>query len=88
MVSARLGWTMVEQGNWLLDHAEEFPLPLLLVVGSNERIVARNKIEEFARLAPQVDLKIWQNLYHETHNEPDKEMVFQFELKWVKDHLK
>jgi alpha-beta hydrolase superfamily lysophospholipase len=88
MVSARLGWTMVEQGSWLLDHAEEFPLPLLLVIGSNERIVDRAKIEEFARLAPQVDLKIWQNLFHETHNEPEKELVLRYELKWVKDHLK
>ena len=26
MVSARLGWIMVEKGNWVMQHAQEFPL--------------------------------------------------------------
>lgn len=87
LVSARLGWTMVEQGNWIMKHAREFPLPLLLVVGSNERIVNKNKIEEFARQVPDVNFKIWENLFHETHNEPEKKMVLEYEFGWVKNHL-
>jgi alpha-beta hydrolase superfamily lysophospholipase len=87
MVSARLGWTMVEQGNWLLQHAQEFPLPLLLVVGSQEKIVDRNKIVQFAEHVPQVEFKTWDGLFHETHNEPEKEKVLNFELKWIAKHL-
>lgn len=87
MVSARLGWTMVEQGNWILQHAREFPLPLLIVVGSEERIVNRTKIVEFAEKIPNSTLKVWENLYHETHNEPEKNSVLKFEYNWVKEHL-
>ena len=88
MVSARLGWVMVEQAEWIMEHAREFPLPLLIVVGSAERIVNRVKIEEFAKLVPNAELKIWDGLYHETHNEPEKEMVLKYEYDWVKKILK
>lgn len=88
MVSARLGWAMVEQAEWIMNHASEFPLPLLIVVGSAERIVNRAKIEEFAKLVPNADLKIWDGLFHETHNEPEKDMVLKYELEWVKKVLK
>jgi acylglycerol lipase len=88
LVSARLGWMMVERGNWIMQHAIEFPLPLLLVVGSNEKLVDRNKIEEFSRQVPEVNLKIWENLYHETHNEPEKKMVLEYEFGWINKHLK
>lgn len=84
MVSARLGWTMVEQGEWIMQHAHEFPLPLLVMVGSAERIVDLKKIEQFSKLAPNAVLKVWDGLYHETHNEPEKEMVLKYELDWVK----
>ena len=88
MVSARLGWVMVEQAEWIMNHANEFPLPLLIVVGSAERIVNRAKIEEFAKLVPDAELKIWDGLYHETHNEPEKDKVLKYELDWVKKVLK
>jgi len=88
MISARLGWTIIEKGKWLLDHAKEFSLPLLLMVGSGERIVNRSDIDEFASLVPDIDFKIWDNLYHELHNEPEKEAVLKYELNWVNKHLK
>lgn len=88
MISARLGWTIIEKGKWLIDHAKEFPLPLLLMVGTGERIVNRSDIDEFAKQVPNIDYKIWGGLYHELHNEPEKEAVFKYELNWVNKHLK
>jgi acylglycerol lipase len=88
MISARLGWTMIEKGNWLLDHANEFSLPLLLMVGTEERLVDRSRIDEFAKKVPNIDYKIWDGLYHELHNEPEKETVLKYELNWVNKHIK
>jgi alpha-beta hydrolase superfamily lysophospholipase len=31
-------------------------------------------------------LKIWQGLYHELHNEPEKDMVFEFTMNWLEAH--
>jgi acylglycerol lipase len=88
MISARLGWMMIETGNWLLDHANEFTLPLLLMVGTGERLVDRSKIDQFAKNVSGIDYKIWDSLYHELHNEPEKETVLKYELNWVNKHLK
>ena len=86
-ISARLGWTMLNKGKWIIAHAAEFPLPLLLMVGSGERIVSQQLIEEFVKKAPHVDYKIWPALYHELHNEPEKESVLIYELDWITKHL-
>ena len=88
MVSARLGWTMVKQADWIMQNASELSSPLLIVIGSAERIVNRAKIEEFAKLVPDAEIKIWDGLYHETHNEPEKDKVLKYELDWVKKVLK
>ncbi len=32
--------------------------------------------------------KIWDGLYHEVHNEPEKDQVFKFTLDWIKNHMK
>jgi alpha-beta hydrolase superfamily lysophospholipase len=87
MISARLGWMMIEKGNWLLDHAKEFALPLLLMVGTGERLVDRTYIDKFVIQIPNIDYKIWDGLYHELHNEPEKETVLKYELNWVTKHI-
>ena len=88
MISARLGWTILEKGKWLIDHAKEFPLPLLLMVGTSERIVDRSSIDKFVKQVPDIDYKIWDGLYHELHNEPEKETVLKYELNWINKHIK
>ena len=88
LISARLGWTIIEKGIWLREHAREFPLPLLLMVGTGEKIVNLSDIDEFAKQVPNIDYKIWDGLYHELHNEPEKEMVLKYELNWVNKLIK
>lgn len=89
LVSARLGWIMIEKGQWLLKHAHEFPLPLLLMIGDAESIVSLEQVNQFANLVPknQLKYKVWKGLYHELHNEPEKKFVLEYELEWIKQHL-
>ena len=58
------------------------------MVGTGERIVDRSEIDKFAKRVPNIDYKIWDGLYHELHNEPEKEEVLKYELNWVNKHLK
>ncbi|MGZ9223773.1 MAG: alpha/beta hydrolase, partial [Anaerolineales bacterium] len=48
--------------------------------------------EDFARLVAEagndVTLKLWEGLYHELHNEPEKAKVFAFMAEWLDKHLK
>ncbi len=83
-ISARLFVGMYESGLWALEHAAEFPLPLLLMHGSEDKITSAEASREFAEKAGEkVTLKIWEGLYHETHNEPEQGDVFKKIIDWL-----
>lgn len=83
-LSARLAIDLLEAGSWALDHASEFPLPLLLMHGSGDRVTSSDASREFGAAAgAECDVKIWDGLYHEIHNEPEKEQVLDHMLHWL-----
>jgi alpha-beta hydrolase superfamily lysophospholipase len=77
------------RGQWSIAHANEFPLPLLLMQGTDDHLVSLEATRQFAQAAPQefIIYKEWQGFYHELHNEPEKLQVFQFIHKWIKTIL-
>jgi acylglycerol lipase len=83
-VSARLAMDMLQSGLWSLEHAAEFPLPLLLMHGGADRVCSPQASREFAAQASEVcTLKIWDGFYHEIHNEPEQGLVFEYLLEWL-----
>jgi alpha-beta hydrolase superfamily lysophospholipase len=86
-ISPRLFVSIYESGLWALEHAAEFPLPLLLMHGAADPITSARASQEFAQKAgSKVTLKIWDGLYHEIHNELQKAEVFNFMLDWLGKH--
>jgi alpha-beta hydrolase superfamily lysophospholipase len=69
-------------------HAAEFPVPLLLVQGSADRLVSPAATAAFAKAVPadKVTYKVWEGFYHETHNEPEKQQVLQYMVAWLDQH--
>jgi len=71
--------------------AKELKPPLLLMHGTADMGTYPRGSEEFARLASEtnkdVTLKLWDGLYHELHNEPEKADVFKFMIDWLDGHL-
>jgi alpha-beta hydrolase superfamily lysophospholipase len=71
-------------GLWALDHAGALGKPLLLMHGTRDRITSHEASREFAEKAGVLcTLRIWDGLYHELHNEPEKEEVIDFVLAWI-----
>jgi alpha-beta hydrolase superfamily lysophospholipase len=86
-LSARLGTGFLDAGQWLIDHGTELALPLLIYCGSQDRIVSADACREFAaKVKGDCTIKIWEGLYHECHNEPQKAEVLAFVMKWLKAH--
>ncbi|MBN2118245.1 MAG: lysophospholipase [Anaerolineales bacterium] len=71
--------------------AREFPAPLLIMHGTGDRLAYPSGSEDFAKLVEaaggDVTLKLWDGLYHEVHNEPEKADVFKFMIEWLDEHL-
>ena len=88
-ISARLFVEGYESGLWALEHANEFPLPLLLMHGSADRLTSFEASKEFAAKAPadKMTFKVWDGFYHELHNEPEKEEVFKTMIDWMDNRL-
>lgn len=84
-LTARFGIDLLDSGVWLLDHADELTVPLLLMHGGADRITSVEASREFSVNAGDLcTLKIWDGFFHEIHNEPEKEDVFAYLLKWLK----
>jgi len=71
--------------------AKEFPAPLLIIHGKGDKLTYPSGSEDFANLVSaaggDVTLKLWDGLYHEVHNEPEKAEVFKFMIEWLDKHL-
>jgi len=70
-----------------LAQAGEFSLPLLIMHGGADRLCFPEGSREFAaQVKSDCTLKIWDGLYHEIHNEPEKEQVLEFTIAWLDAH--
>lgn len=83
LVSARLGKLILEFAAIIPSQAHKNQANILLMVGSEEGIVDKNAIQTFSNITPRVEYKEWPGLYHEIHNEPEKETVFIFTIAWM-----
>jgi alpha-beta hydrolase superfamily lysophospholipase len=89
--SLGLGKTAIKAIDFCFAHAKEFKPPLLIMHGTADKLTFPSGSEDFARLASEnnkdVTLKLWDGLYHEIHNEPEKAEVLKVILDWLEKHL-
>lgn len=88
IISSKMGIELIEYGEDALAHAKYLKLPTLLFHGTADGLTSFEKSKAFAQKAGS-NLKFiaYEGLYHETHNEPEKEMVLTNVLKWCNEQL-
>ena len=87
-ISAGLFTEMVEAGRFVLDHAQELKLPVLLIHGEADPITSPEASKSFADKTPDcVKFQPFPDMLHETHNEIGKEQVYQTVLSWLEEKL-
>ena len=71
--------------HYIFDHADEWSLPLLLMHGTEDKLSYSRCSEKIASLMKQgvCTLRLWPGLTHEIHNEPEKDEVFEFLIKYL-----
>ncbi len=89
LVSVRLGLDLINSGKRLVTQTREFPLPLLLLHGTADRLVKFQATRDFAeKLDGKTQFFPIQGGYHELHNEPEKDEVFALIHDWLDSILK
>jgi len=89
MASARMGMEIIYKGKLILEHPERFDTPLLLMQGTEDKLVDSKATAVFASKASNkfVIYKEWKGFFHELHNEPEKADVLGVELDWIKKQI-
>ena len=82
-ISAKLAAELFQYGDYALSHARDCKFPLLLMHGSADKIASYDSSKIFAeRSNGNVECIIWENFYHEIHNELGKEKVINKMIAW------
>jgi alpha-beta hydrolase superfamily lysophospholipase len=72
---------------WTKQHAGEWTLPVLFMHGEKDSLAYAEGARKFmADIKGDCTLKIWPGLFHEVHNEPEKEQVFEYLRSWLDQH--
>lgn len=83
-VSLRLGKILLASAKWTLQHAAEFELPLLLMHGKADAIAFPSGSIEFASASKEkCRLVLFDDAFHELHNEPIQAEVFKTMTNWM-----
>jgi alpha-beta hydrolase superfamily lysophospholipase len=87
-ISARQAIDTIDAAKYALEKCRQFRLPLLLIHGADDPITDPAGSEAFFATAGTGDktLRIWPGLYHEVHNEPEKEGVLHLITSWLLEH--
>ncbi|HET6566833.1 MAG TPA: alpha/beta hydrolase [Rhodothermales bacterium] len=86
---ARTGAEMVKTGQFVLDHADALRFPLLIIQGTEDRIVEPAGSMKLFQRAGSRDktLRLYRGLYHETFNEPARKVeVLRGVSDWIVQH--
>jgi len=87
-VSARLGIDILKSGQWIRENGAAVKNKLLLVHGEKDRLSnvtgTRNFVENCDGL---VTYKEFAGGYHELHNSPEKDQVFNLFVTWIEKEV-
>lgn len=67
----------------LISNRYKINLPVLLMHGNKDKISSFYTSKIFASNTKNINCKIWDNMYHELHNEPEHEQVFEYVKNWL-----
>ncbi len=87
--SARLGTEITAATDWTRAHASEFSLPLLIIHGDADELVAPQGSAEFFEKVAFSDKTYltFTDGRHETHNDLEKEKELQNISDWLEGHI-
>jgi len=90
-ISARMFFEIYQAGNWAIENTDKLKIPVLVQHGSGDLITSHKASEEFAENAVKngkvAEFKEWEGLYHELHNEIEKDKIFEFVSGWIEQKL-
>jgi alpha-beta hydrolase superfamily lysophospholipase len=89
-VLMRTGSELVRAGRYVRERMDAFTLPILVLQGTGDKITEPEGGRRLYENAASTDrtLKLYEGLYHEILNEPERERVLQDIVDWLDAHVR
>jgi acylglycerol lipase len=88
-ITARLGSEMLKSMRRIIDEAPKITLPLLILQGSEDRLVDPSGAQMLhdGAISPDKRIIVYEGFYHEVYNEPEHDRVFKDVETWLEARL-
>jgi len=86
---AKTGWEIMKAMKWVLSQAKDFTFPLFIGHGTVDKLSELEGSKLFFKTVSSSDktMKIYEGLYHEIFNEPEKEVFYHDLDQWLTERL-
>ncbi len=82
-VSPNFSLVFIEKGDFAIKNAAKLAIPSLLLHGKDDKLISYKGTEAFAEKNNKVTLKLYEEAYHELHNDLCKAEVINDIVSWL-----
>lgn len=90
-ISVRMFFEIYNAGQWVLNNPDKLIIPVLIQHGTGDSITSYKASKEFfdkaKSLGKDIEYKEWEGLYHELHNEVERDEIFDYVNNWLNRKL-
>jgi len=88
-ITARLAAELIKTMDLVKEHASKIVLPIMIAQGGEDKLVNPDGAQLLYDLAGSKDktINIYDGLYHEIFNEPEKDRVLNDVRQWMEKHI-
>ena len=86
-ISPNFSLSFFDAADWAIENASSLKTPMLLLHGTDDKIIDYKGTENFANKSTKADLKLYENGYHELQNDLCKDEMLQDIVNWLNKQL-
>lgn len=83
-ISPNFSIPFIKFGAWAIENAKQLQIPMLLIHGTGDKIISHKGSVDFATKTDLAVAKIYEEGYHELHNDLCKQEVLNDIVNWIK----
>ncbi len=88
-ISSKAGMALYDAGQFLFNYKDEMPIPTLVVHAKKDKLTLASGSEQFANNNKEsVTLRLWDEVYHEMHNDVKRDELFDYVWNWIHNQKK
>ncbi|TYQ00356.1 alpha-beta hydrolase superfamily lysophospholipase [Tenacibaculum adriaticum] len=86
-VSPNFSLTFIDAGEWAIQNANKLNVPMILLHGTEDKIIDYKGSVNFAENSKLASIKLYENGYHELHNDLCKDQFLQDVTNWLNSQV-